>query len=348
MTVFAAALWVRSRTRSGFPAVWAGLACALSPLGGLFSGAMSEPLFICFVVLSLFALDRYLGGGGRSLLLAAAVCAALACATRYIGVALVAGAVPLLLLAERQGFRPAARGVASAAFFSAVALAPHGALALYVRLATADPAVYRTFPTGWNTLTALHRTTGEFARWTLGEGGYARLRAIAEAFPGGDGASVTGVLLQAAVPLAAAACAAAAAAFLRRRGRWPGGLAVPAAFAAAYATAVLFANWYLDFNLSAHPRYLAPLYPPLLVAAAIALGGLLREASRRGPRVRLPRRLAGGGGERRCPRSRWPRRSRCGCRSRPSRRTTTSATGAPRAEGTRRRGCGPNPRRSAT
>ena len=142
--------------------------------------------------------------------------------------------------------------------------------------------------------------TGEFARWTLGDGGYARLRAVAEALPGealpgGDGASAAGVLLQAAVPLAAAACAAAAVAFLRRRGRAPGGLAVPAAFAAVYAPAVLFANWYLDFNLNAQPRYLAPLYPPLLVAAAIVLGGLLRDASMRGPRVRLPRRLGGAG-----------------------------------------------------
>ena len=347
VTVLVVAAWVRSRTRSGFPAVWAGLACALSPsLGGPFSTAMTDPLFICFTTLSLYALDRFLDGGRRSLLLAAAACAALAYAARYIGVALVASAVPLLLLAEGRGFRPTARGIAHAAIFAGAALAPLGVWVLY-NIAATGSLVYRTFPTGWNTLTALHRATAEFARWTLGEGGYARLRAIAEAFPGGDGASVAGVLLQAAVPLAAAACAAAAVAFLRRRGRGPGGLAVPAAFAAVYAPAVLFANWYLDFNLGSQPRYLAPLYPPLLAAAAIVLGGLLREASMRGPRVRLPRRLAGGGG-RRCPRWRWRRRSRCGCRSRPSRRTTTSAAGAPRAGGSRRRGCGPNPRRYAT
>ena len=111
VTVFATALWVRSRTGSPFLAVWAGLACALSPsLGGLFSTALTEPLFICFVVLSLFALDRFLDGGRRSLLLAAAACAALAYAARYIGFALVASAVPVLLLAEGRGFRPAARG----------------------------------------------------------------------------------------------------------------------------------------------------------------------------------------------------------------------------------------------
>ena len=106
VTVFVTALWVRSRTGASRLAVWAGLACALSPpLGDLFATAQTEPLFVCFVVLSLFALDRYLDGGGRSLLLAAAVCAALACATRYIGFALVAGALPLLLLADRRAWR---------------------------------------------------------------------------------------------------------------------------------------------------------------------------------------------------------------------------------------------------
>ena len=189
------------------------------------------------------------------------------------------------------------RGVANAAIFAAVALAPLGVWALYSIAATGS-AAYRFTPTGWDTSAALYRITGEFARWTLGDGGYARLRAVAgalpgEALPGADGASAAGVLLQAAVPLAAAACAAAALALLRRRGRGPGGLAVPAAFAAVYLPAVLFTNWYLDFNLNAQPRYLAPLYPPLLVAAAIVVGGLLREASRRGPRARLPRRLGG-------------------------------------------------------
>ena len=290
LTVFVTAAWVRGRTRSGYLAVWAGLACALSPLAGTASWAMSDPLFILWTTLSLFALDRFLEGRGRSFLLAAAVCAGLACATRYLGLALVASALPLLLLAQRRGAALPARA-RDAAIFAGAALAPLGAWALH-NLAVAGSLAGRLFPTGWNTLTALHRTTGEFARWTLGEGGYARLRAIAEALPGGapghDGASVTGVLLQAAVPLAAAAGAAAAVAFLRRRGAAPGGLLVPVAFAAVYAPVTLFMNWRLDFNLSTQPRYFAPLYPPLLVAAAIVLGGLLREAARRGPRARLP------------------------------------------------------------
>ena len=292
LTILAVALWVRARTRSGWLAAWAGLACALSPpLAGAASTAMTEAPFILFATLSLFALDRYLAGRRRSLLLAAAVCAGLACATRYLGLALVLGALPLALLAERRGVRPPARGLADAAIFAAVALAPPAAWMLRNALVLDSPTG-SFVPTGWYALTALDRLTGEFARWTLGEGGYALLRPLAEALPGpAEGAATAGgVALQAAVPLA---LAAAAALLLRRGGAAAigGGLAVPAAFAAAYLPAVLFLNWRLDFGLL--ERYLLPLYPPLLAAAAIALAEALRRASARGRALRLPPGLGG-------------------------------------------------------
>ena len=320
-TVFAVALWVRSRTRSRFLAVWAGLACACSlTLGEAFSTAMTEPLFICFTTLSLFALDRYLGGGGRSLLLAAAVCAALACATRYIGFALVAGAVPLLLLSDRRasaallfgGGRgsghistPAAsasplrhdrmRGAARAALFAAVALAPVAAWMLHNVLAFGAPRT-GIAPTGFSPTADLHTATGEFARWTLGESGFAALGAWSEALTGVPAAepSAGAVLVRAApalVLLAVAAGAIARAGRGRRDAFVRSGLAVPAAFLACYAVALAVALASSDAALYA--RYLAPMYPPLLVAAVIALAALLRRASRRGPLVRLPRRLGG-------------------------------------------------------
>ena len=98
LTAFATAAWVRSRTRSGFLAVWAGLACAFSvQLARIVSPAMTEALFVMFAVLSLYALDRWLDGRRTSLLLTAAACAALACAPRYLGLALVLGALPLVV-----------------------------------------------------------------------------------------------------------------------------------------------------------------------------------------------------------------------------------------------------------
>ena len=302
LTVLAVAAWVRSRTGSRFLAVWAGLACALSPsFGGLFPTAMTEPLFICFTTLSLYALDRCLAADGRrSLLLAAAVCAALACATRYIGFALVASAVPLLLLAERRGVRPTARGVANAALFAAVALAPAGAWMLRNVLTFGSP-LGGILPTGFSPLTDLHTAAGEAARWTLGESGFATLGAWSEALTGVSAAepSVGAVLVRAAPTFVLLTVAAVAAVAIVRGGRGRrdafvrSGLALPAAFLACYALALAFVLVRRDASL--YPRYLAPLYPPLLVAAAIALAEAWRRASRRGPLVRLPRRLGGAG-----------------------------------------------------
>ena len=294
LTVLVVAAWVRSRTGSRFLAVWAGLACALSPqLAGFASSVGTEPLFVLYATSSLYALDRYLDGGGRrSLLLAAAVCAALACATRYIGFALVASAMLMLLLAERRGLRPTARGVANAAIFAAVALAPVGAWMLRQVLTFGD-TVLSPQPTGFSPLAQLHTATGEVARWTLGESGFAALASWSEALPGvpaGGDPSVGAVLAQAAALLALLAGAALALRGLPSRA----GIALPAAFLACYAAALAFVLARSDAEL--YPRYLAPLYPPLLVAASIALAGLLRRASRRGPLVRLPRRLAGGAG----------------------------------------------------
>ena len=285
-TVFVTAWWVRSRTGSRFLAVWAGLACALSPLGGLFSAALTEPTFVLYAALSLFALDRYLAGRRRSLLLAAALCAALACATRYMGVALVASAIPLLLLAERRGVRPSARGIAHAAIFAAVALAPPGARMLHNLLTIGSPAE----PIKANkisTLADLHMAAVEFARWTLGEGGFS----ILGAWLGAGQLSIGVVLGLAAAPLALLAGAVAALALSRGDPGRRAGLAVPALFLACYAPMLAVALTPSDAALVS--RYLAPMYPPLLAAAAIVLGGLLRRASRRGPYAALPRPFGG-------------------------------------------------------
>ena len=244
LTAFATAAWVRSRTRSGFLAAWAGLACALSvPLAAHASAAMSEALFVLFAVLSLYALDRWLDGQRTSLLLAAAACAALACATRYLGLALVAAALPLVLTAGRRGLRVPRRRIEDAALFAAVALPPLGAWMLWSLLTQGTPT--GAFgSTGWDTPSALYALAGEASRWALGEGGFALLDAAAAALPGAGGdPPPAGVALRAAAALALAGGAAASLPLLSRRERR--GLAVPAAFAAAYAPATLFMAWCL-------------------------------------------------------------------------------------------------------
>lgn len=98
ITVFAAGHYLRRRLKSQFVWLWAALSLAFSlPVIWIASFAMSEALFVMLVTLALIQCDQFLEEGKTSALIWAAVFSALACQTRYIGLALPA-AIGLLLL----------------------------------------------------------------------------------------------------------------------------------------------------------------------------------------------------------------------------------------------------------
>ncbi len=99
LTIFVAGHYLRQRIHSRFLILWACLAILLSsPLTSIAYTAMSEPLFILLVILSLLHTDSFLRQDKRTSLLWAAMLAALACLTRYIGLTLPMTIVPLILL----------------------------------------------------------------------------------------------------------------------------------------------------------------------------------------------------------------------------------------------------------
>ena len=287
LTAFAAGAWVRSRALSPLLAAWAACAVAFSPaLGSLAATAMTEPLFVLWTALALFALDRRLEGGPRRLLFAAAACAALACLARYVGAALVAAGIALLL--AHRGIPPRERA-RDAATFAAVALAPLGAWMLRNLIVAGSPTG-RLFSTGFALPDGLHTAASELARMALGEGGFALFGAAAETLLGldpGGRPSWGGALASLAALAALAAGAARLLAALRRRGCAPppAAFAAPTAFAAAYALVFAVALPRNDAQL--FPRYAAPLFVPGLAAAVLLLGGLLRLAAERGRPLRL-------------------------------------------------------------
>ena len=121
--VFVTTQWLRRQGRFPFLAAWTGFALAVSPpLVLVATHAWSEPLFILFTVLGLIRLDRYLATGRRGPWLEAVLYAALACLTRYLGLALVLAGAGVLLGAPATPFRRAARALA----FAGLALAPLG------------------------------------------------------------------------------------------------------------------------------------------------------------------------------------------------------------------------------
>src|SRR5205807_469723 len=87
-----------------------------------YSYALSEPLFIVAIFLSLIALAGYLNGRRLSCLFAAAGCAALAGMTRYVGMILVPVGCLLILSRSSQNWIKRAR---DASFFAIIALLPN-------------------------------------------------------------------------------------------------------------------------------------------------------------------------------------------------------------------------------
>ena len=279
LTIFTTTLWLRSRIKSHFLVIWAGCICALSlPLADLSAKAMTEPLFILFVVLSLFALDRCLETGKRGFLFTAAVCAAVVCLTRYIGVTIVTSALLLLML---QRDTTLLQKIRNAATYSVIALTPIGAWMLRNFLNTGS-LTGRSYPTGFSLLGSLHITTDEFFRWVFGDVGFKYLDIGLAKISGitiGGGPSVTGVWLKITVLRALAIGVGYALIRLRPKGyssNW-GTLAVPAVFVSVYA---LFLAIVLPLTDIQPPRrYLTPLYVPALVAAMLLLNEFLRSTS---------------------------------------------------------------------
>ncbi len=95
--------------------LWTGIAVAAVLLSTVPSEisvmAWTEPLFVCLSLFFLLAAERHIAAGDRRTLLTMAVITALACLTRYLGVALVFAGVGIVLVARRDestsGWRPA-------------------------------------------------------------------------------------------------------------------------------------------------------------------------------------------------------------------------------------------------
>ena len=99
LTIFAAGGWLRSHLRSRLLALAASVAIAASvPLAHFASHLLTDSLFVLFTLLALIWLADFLHRGGRTSLLWAAVCTALAALTRYPGVVLIGVGVLVLLV----------------------------------------------------------------------------------------------------------------------------------------------------------------------------------------------------------------------------------------------------------
>ncbi len=274
LTIFVLGHWLRQRLHSRFPAVWACFALALSlPLVERASWAMSDPAFILLTTLALIQTDRFLAEGRTSSLVFAALFTALAWQTRYIGVA-VPMLIGLLLL-----FRPGAPLLLRArhiAVFSAIAAAPMGLWMLRTYLFTGKLSTNQS-PVDYPLSQALGDTVSSLRTWVDFNLSLFRLPSL-EFLP-------AGAVAFALAALAAAVILAVRGSIQDRRNGQPRFSWRPAVifggFAPVYLPLLVWASvqGYTHYGIS--PRYVAPLYIPLLTAAAFALDRfLLHERER--------------------------------------------------------------------
>ena len=261
LSVFVVGRLLARRLRFRLLAVWAALSAALAaPLAGQAAWAMTDPLLILFSVLALAETEEFLAGGRTRSLVRAGLFAGLAWASRLAGAAAPA-AVGLLLLFSRGV--PGRQRARQCLLFAALAGAPMGLWTL---------RHFRAFPWTGTETGAAH----ESFPFLLRELGGVLLDWARPVLPVGSASGAWPFLLLA--PAGAAVLALAAGYFRegwRRRARsdWRPAT-VFGVFALGYLALLLGSLSTIDLR-GLPPRYLLPLFLPLLVLAATTLDRLL-------------------------------------------------------------------------
>ena len=268
--------WVHRRGAPALLSIGASSAAALSlPMARVVAYVWSEALFVFLVVLSLSLLDRHVRNDGRSALLLAAICAALCCLTRYVGLAVVVCGVVVLALAGQGAVTMRLRRVAA---YVVIALLPIGLWMVRSWVLFGAPVAESEAGRWTSALDAFDTGSAEVLSWILGPSAFWRL-----AWLWGEGmqpgfASVGWKLAALALCIGFFAWA-----LVRRAGAWRG-VFVPACFLACYFALLAVA---LPLRgLFPEPRYFAPAHLPLILTVALGAnamlaGGTARASSRR-------------------------------------------------------------------
>ena len=272
--------WLHRREAPALLSIGAAAAAALSlPMARVVAYVWSESAFVFLVVSSLSLLDRHVRNGGRGALLLAAICAALCCLTRYVGLAVVACGVVVLAVAGQGAGTMRLRRVAA---YVVIALTPIGLWMVRGWVLFGAP-VAETDAGRWTSgLHALDTGCTEVLSWIVGPSAFWRLAWLWEAGAQSTFASVAWKLAALGV------CGGFFAwALVRRPGNWRDML-VPACFLACYF-ALLAAALPLR-GLFPEPRYFAPAHLPLILTVALGVHamlacGLARTLRHRGRRL---------------------------------------------------------------
>ena len=164
LLILVSGLWLSRRLESRLIALGVAVAVmAALPLAHAASTLMSEPLFILFTLLALMPLESFLNRrSGTPALVLAAVFAALAAVTRYMGAALIISAV-LMLLSRRNA--PVRERLRHGLTFGAISSLPLAAAMARNQLVSGTLTGDRSVASGQSLFDSLSQITVVFYEW---------------------------------------------------------------------------------------------------------------------------------------------------------------------------------------
>lgn len=122
LTIFMVGRWLQQNLLSPLLALWGCLILMFFiPAAEIASRAMAEPAYILLTILALIQADNHIRKGANSSLMWSAIFSALACITRFAGIAIVAIVVLILLLSPRVAAKVRAKSIV---IYSFISLAP--------------------------------------------------------------------------------------------------------------------------------------------------------------------------------------------------------------------------------
>lgn len=289
LTVLTVTMWLRSRIESRLLVLWGGCACVLSVLmAESAAAAMSDTLFILFVVLALVALDGFLETREWSTLVMAAIWTALACSTRYIGGVILVAAWLILLIPREMSFRQRSRYLA---VYSIISIGPIGLWILrnYLVIGSAVGAVNEQLfallaPVRWSLLTGLDRAGTVFIKWAYSDVVFEYLDELSRENLGISilqNPTILAILMKVSILSVVVICAGYGIVRLLGMGSLHSQkmTAVSGVFILIYMLGLAVILPIVDVELS--DRFLAPVHVPIIVIFALILNEFLRSISSR-------------------------------------------------------------------